>query len=261
MDIAVPSLHLPGLWAVSCAVRTRGRAVLTSSRLSRKRDSTRRMISATTRSAARSSPGSSAGVSMRFSPRRRWWPVLSGSTSMSREAVRRWVVWPLDPWTNLATEARASGVVEDDTMLVSSSRRRKDVLPDPSRRTLLSWAQTESGVGYSPPRQPATSSVNSDGPLSGGAQCIQSETVIGRRKDRVPGASCPDPTTWAEWVLGTVYAREYPPLSSSSWRARWSEIIPEASSSGWTTSASQSQERGHPQHPGERGDFANSDQS
>jgi len=91
-----------------------------------------RIVSLRKRSAVVSSLKSRDGVSMSERPKLWCWPFPSKSMLISIEAVRRWAVWPLDPCTNLATEASWSFVVLDETALVSSRRRRNEVLPVPS---------------------------------------------------------------------------------------------------------------------------------
>ena len=91
-----------------------------------------RMVSLRNRSAEASSLKSRDGVSMSERPKLCCWPFPSKSMLISIDAVRRWAVCPLDPCTNLATEASWSLVVLDETTLVSSRRRRNEVLPIPS---------------------------------------------------------------------------------------------------------------------------------
>ena len=100
-----------------------------------------RMVSLRKRSAVASSLKSKDGVSMSERPKLWYWPFPSKSMLISIDAVRRWAVCPLDPCTNLATEASWSFVVLDETTLVSSRRRRNEVLPIPSSTVKRSTRQ------------------------------------------------------------------------------------------------------------------------
>jgi len=60
------------------------------------------------------------------------------------DAARMYEVWPLHPCTNFATDASWSLLALGEIALVSRSRRRKDVLPDPS--AVVRWATSSVGV-------------------------------------------------------------------------------------------------------------------